>query len=114
MEELIKQVLESSVGVAISLIVLWIFLPRLIKQLDEQTVRNTKEHETIVLMLTHLELRMNWHEAKMYNINTLNQDNNEYLKLAQESFEMANMQTKKLRMDIRRLFGDRKPMEEME
>ena len=106
METIILKIIEQSITAAILVVILWIFLPRLIRTLDTSIDRSTKEHMAITLMLLNVERRMNWHEAKVYGVNPstgANQD--EQQSAATESFQKAEQALKILTHDIHELFG---------
>ena len=105
MEQIILKIIESSVSAAVLVLVLWVFLPRLIKSMDQMGKSNTREHIAIFMLLTGIEKRMNWHEAKVFGVNpsTGNTDN-ERFQAARESFERANANIEKLEAELHQLF----------
>ncbi|NNL47626.1 MAG: hypothetical protein HKO76_04605 [Acidimicrobiia bacterium] len=103
--ELLGLIFEKSVIAGILGIVLWLFLPRLIKAIDSMAARNAAEHQAIMLMLNHLETRMNWHEAKVYGVNpSVGADTDEQQRAAVDAFMAAADGLTEVKEEIRRYF----------
>lgn len=106
MDAIVIKLIESSVSAALLMVVLWVFLPRLIKSIDDQASKASKEHEALILMLTHIEIRLNWHEAKVYGVNpSVGDSDDQRYRQAAENFQKAEGEVRKLRADIHRVFG---------
>lgn len=112
---LLPQIAESGVSAILLTIVLWIFLPRIIKSIDLLTDANTRQHQAMTTMLVHLEQRLQWHEAKVYGVNpSTGETREESCRAAIEAFQQYNRQLEVLRHDIQILFNadrDKKHLE---
>lgn len=106
MESIIAKLIESSVSAALLMIILWVFLPRLIKSIDRLTEVNSREHEAIATMFVHLEQRLNWHEARQMGLypEENGAPNDKNWRAAVDNFQRANAGLEDLGEDLKRLF----------
>lgn len=108
MIDFIFKIIENSIGAGIALILLWVFLPRLLKLIDNMDRRNGKEHEAVLLMLAKIESHMIWHEAKVYGVNpSVGDTDTEIHRNAEAAFRRNLKELESLQESIKRIFEHR-------